>query len=98
MSDLEKRIKIDIIECAKRINPSDPMAAVSNQLMVSVGFASTNTNPKPQKVPETTPTPNQLLCIQLAYLLYLLQLEEGLITPKQAFKNYCINFEACFPT
>lgn len=52
--------------------------------------------PRPQKHPETPPTPTQYTCIQLAYVLYLLEFQDPNITLKQAWDNYCANWDACF--
>lgn len=53
--------------------------------------------PRPQKYSETPLTPLQYQCTQLAYILYNLEYQDPNITLKQAWDNYCDNWDACFP-
>lgn len=52
---------------------------------------------RPQKVPRNGSTPLQILCTQLAYILYQLEFDDPNIPAKKAFENYCKHFDECYP-
>lgn len=58
-----------------------------------VGGAS---SPKPQLLPREGTTPAQQKCIDLAYILYLLEFHNPDISQQDAYDNYLSNFDACY--
>jgi len=89
--------KTAIINQAKKNNPSQPLRAVEDAAMVMLGFSNAPVEIKPQKAPLDGSTSDQILCTQLAYIQYILEFYDPDITPKQAYINYCENFDACYP-
>lgn len=52
--------------------------------------------PMPAKAPRDGSTNDELQCIKLAYLLYRIELLDG-VPPATAWTNYCTNFDGCYP-
>lgn len=52
--------------------------------------------PKPQLAPREGTTPNEQKCIDLAYILYLLEYYNPEISQQDAYDNYLANFDSCY--
>jgi len=73
------------------------MDTIANAALIMLGFASSTQGLQPQFVPRDGSTPDQIICTQLAYILYLLEFLDPNISDDKAFKNYKNNFESCYP-
>lgn len=57
---------------------------------------SASSGPKPQLLPREGTTPAQQKCIDLAYILYLLEYYDPEISQQDAYDNYQSNFAGCY--
>ena len=94
---MKTTLQTKIIDQAKLNSPAQPMDVIANAALIMLGFAFGPSELEPQFVPRDGSTPDQIICTQLAYILYLLEFLDPNISAEKAFKNYVNNFESCYP-